>query len=614
MRRLVLLGLLGLGVTACEEEPIGPMCPDLIKNIPAPVPAEQRTFSAPPPALSTRAAALQSDGRQPVMVRFRKPSSRLGAVSSAALSSQREDKVERLGARVKYNWPELDTLALSLSPEEQARLAKDPEVLAIYPDRPVRALGRSALAPVSALLGLSPNPSGSTSEYTWAVQAVQAHKVWDANEDGMLDTGAPTGEGIKVCVIDSGIDPDHPELKLVYGGGKDLVDDDELPFDKDANGKWGGGHGTHVAGTIVAQLGLAGRVNPNDKNVSAGGMVGVSPGATLLVARVLDENGDGTTSDVIEAMKWCQGQGAKIASLSLGSDKDNALEKEAFANAWAAGMLSIAASGNNGESAPPESKIYPAAYENVIAVGAVNAKGEHANFSQGGSHLSLVAPGVGIYSTYIQGRAPYAELQVGGTFYTSSVFDYVPYEEYEGKLIDCGLGTGLRSCPGATCGGFVAYVDRGDIKFSEKVYNVRSQGAYAVIVGNNKPEDDDKLAFTLGEEGAWPPVTAVPTTSVASIRQQVGSSVRVGIKGSDYALSSGTSMATPHVSAVAALVWSARPDLTNAQVRDVLEKSAKDLVIAGDETTVGRDIYFGHGMVQAKAAVDRALALPKSTP
>jgi subtilisin family serine protease len=610
------LGLLGLGVTACEEEPIGPMCPDLIKNIPAPVPAEQRTFSAPPPALSTRSAALKSDGRQPVMVRFRKPSSRLGAVTSAALSSQREDKVERLGARVKYNWPELDTLALSLSPEEQARLAKDPEVLAIYPDRPVRALGRSALLPVSGLLGLSSNPSGSTSEYTWAVQAVQAHKVWDANEDGMLDTDAPTGKGIKVCVIDSGIDPDHPELKAVYAGGKgkDFVDGDEEPFDKDAHGRWGGGHGTHVAGTIVAQLGLAGQVNPNDKNVSAGGMVGVAPGITLLVARVLDEDGDGTTSSVIEAMKWCREQKANIASLSLGSDKENALEKEAFELAWAAGMLSIAASGNNGEAAGPDSKIYPAAYPNVIAVGAVNAKNEHAPFSQGGSHLSLVAPGVGIYSTYIQGQAPYAELQVGGTFYTSSVFDYVPYEEYEGKLIDCGLGVGLRSCPGATCGGFVAYVDRGDIKFSEKVYNVRSQGAYAVVVGNNKPEDDDRLAFTLGEEGAWPPVTAVPTTSVASIRQQVGSTVRVGIKGSDYAVSSGTSMATPHVSAVAALVWSARTGLTNAQVRDVLEKSAKDLVIPGVETTVGRDIYFGHGLVQAKAAVDMALALPTSTP
>ena len=58
---------------------------------------------------------------------------------------------------------------------------------------------------------------------------VQANRVWDANNDGVLDTGAPTGEGIKVCVIDSGMDPQHPELKAAFAGGKDFVDDDDDP-------------------------------------------------------------------------------------------------------------------------------------------------------------------------------------------------------------------------------------------------------------------------------------------------------------------------------------------------------------------------------------------------
>jgi serine protease len=606
MRRLVLLGLLGLGVGACKPEPIEeqepPLCPELVEER---VPS--KALGVTTDALRSGSSALESDGQR-VLVRFRKPSGR--TVSSAAVARQREDKVQRLGARVKYRWPKLDTLALSLSPEAQARLAQDPEVLSIHPDRPVHALGRSALAPVAALLGMAPNPSGSTQEYTWAVQMVQAPQVWDANGDGVLDTGAPTGEGIKVCVIDSGIDPDHPELKLAYGGGKAFIDGDEQPYDRDPEGKWGGGHGTHVAGTIAAQLGSSGRVDPNDRRVNGSGMVGVAPGATLLVARVLDYKGDGNTSDVIAALAWCQEKGAKIASLSLGSPEPSDPEKEAFAAAWSNGLLAIAASGNSGESAPPESKIYPAAYENVVAVGAVDKDELHPGFSQGGEHLGLVAPGVGIYSTFIQGRSPYAELYVGGTFHTSSVLEFAPLKEYEGRLIDCGLGNGLRSCPGAVCEGFVAYVDRGDITFAQKVRNVRSQGAFAVVIGNNDPEDDETLGFTLGGAGVWPPTTAVATTTAPLIRAQVGSNVRVSIKGGDYSFSTGTSMATPHVSGVAALVWSARPDLTNADVRQVLLDSAKDLSDPSDPT-VGKDNLFGYGLVQAKAAVDKALALPR---
>ncbi|HEX8434806.1 S8 family serine peptidase [Archangium sp.] len=613
MRRLVLLGLLGLGVSACQEqEPVeqqeAPLCPEQV--------IEEFSHASPEALRSTSASALRStspsttdaDGRQRVLVRFRKPSA-LSAVAAAALPRQREDKVRQLGARVRSNWPRLNAMALSLSPEERARLARDPEVLSISEDRKVHALGTSALAPVAGLLAGERgalNTTGSAGEYTWAVRQVQADKVWDADGDGVIDPGAFTGAGIKVCVIDSGIDREHAELRAAYGEGKDFIDGDDNPEDKDAKG-WGGGHGTHVAGTIAAQLGSGAQVNPNDGTLSRDGMVGVAPGATLLIARVLDKQGNGDTSAVIDALEWCQERGAKIASLSLGSSKPLDEEREAFDNAWNAGMLTIAASGNAGELATPESKTYPAAYDSVLAVGAVDAKAEHPKFSQGGDHLSLVAPGVNVYSTYPRGQSPFAELQVGGTFFKSSVLDYVSPQAYEGKLVDCGLANGLRSCPGATCEGFVAYVDRGDITFADKVKNVRSQGARAVIIGNNDPEDDEDLGFTLGSPLKWPAVAAVASTTVPSIRAQFGSHVSLSVKGSDYALSTGTSMATPHVAGVAALVWSARPNLTNAQVRGILERTAKDLTdVAVPESGPGKDIAFGWGLVQAKAAVDEA--------
>jgi subtilisin family serine protease len=103
-------------------------------------------------------------------------------------------------------------------------------------------------------------------------------------------------------------------------------------------------------------------------------------------------------------------------------------------------------------------------------------------------------------------------------------------------------------------------------------------------------------------------VAAVRTTDVDSLRAKLGSSVHLDVQGYDYATLAGTSMATPHVAGVAALVWSARPSLTNAQVRDLLQRSAKDLVDAGAAgSAVGRDDVFGHGLVQARAAVDLAI-------
>ncbi|WP_338023441.1 S8 family serine peptidase [Archangium primigenium] len=624
MRRLVLLSL--LGVSACvqdpPEEPVQqerPLCPDLVV----------RDASADPSALAHRATArmdlppgapaaeLSSEtpaasGAQPVIVRFR---SQAGSVRSAALARAREDKLEALGGRVKYHWPALDTLALSLTPEAQARLAADPDVLSVSPDRVVRALDLGTGARVLPL-ATTPSTQGSTSEYTYGVKMTQASDVWDPDGEGVLKPGAPTGAGIRVCVIDSGMDVNHPELRAAYVAGKDFIDGDDLPEDKDKDGNWGGGHGTHVAGTIVAQLGLHGAVNPNDATLSPQGVVGVAPGAELYVARVLDTSGGGRTSDVMAAVTWCnETVHAHIASLSLGAPDKNAAEEAIFNKALSDGMLSFAASGNGGETATESSRSYPAAYDSVIAVGAVDSKREHPRFSQGGPHLALVAPGVSVYSTYPRGHAPYANLHAGDTFYNSSVFDFVPFESYEGTLVDCGLGGSLRSCAenaSATCEGFVAYVDRGgDIRFTDKVKNVRSQGARAVIVGNHNPEDDATLSFTLGSPATWPPVTAIPTTLVPTFKSlaSAGAKVRVGIQGADYSTSTGTSMATPHAAGVAALVWSANPALTAAQVREVLEKTALHL----DDPAApapGRNNLFGHGLVQAKKAVDAARSLP----
>jgi subtilisin family serine protease len=155
-------------------------------------------------------------------------------------------------------------------------------------------------------------------------------------------------------------------------------------------------------------------------------------------------------------------------------------------------------------------------------------------------------------------------------------------------------------------------VDRGGLDaegngltFAKKVTFMRRAGAKAVIIGNNKPEETiDDLTFTLTEDGTWVPTASVLYSDGSILKGLKSQSATVKLVGADYARLSGTSMATPHVSGVAALVWSARPSLTASQVRQVLQDSAKDL------GTPGRDNTYGYGLVQAKAALDRLATIP----
>jgi subtilisin family serine protease len=597
MKRWVWLGLAGL-LAACKEEELPP------EPGPGPVVTPDCTSASgqelPTDALSPLAMALDAeepealDGRQPYLIRYNRTLS-----SQAARVA--EDVVTRAGGQVTARWARLGAVAARLTPEQRAALARDPDVLTLEPDRPVRAFGRQG--PVST--------TGSVGEYTEGLQLVQAPDVWDSNpKDGILDTGAPNGTGIKVCVIDSGWDNRHPELAAAYAGGKDFVDDDDEPLDFEKNTeKWGGGHGTHTAATIVAQLGAHGTVGPGDE---PNGVAGVAPGVELYVARVLNTRGNGSTSDIISALEWCQQQGVKIVSLSLGSPDPSTTEEAAFRAASLAGMLPIAATGNSGTGIPETEPgvAYPAAYDGVLAVGAVDFKSERASFSQVGPQVALMAPGVGVLSASILGADTFSQVEVDGRTFESRSLEYSPVGEYTGKMLTCGLGDSIRACgQEATCAGFVAYVDRGGLDsegngltFAKKVTYMRRAGAKAVIVGNNVPEDGS--GFTLGSEGTWVPTAHVSQVDGATLKGLKGRDAKVKLVGVDYARLSGTSMATPHVSGVAALVWSARPSLTAAQVRKVLEDSAKDL------GATGRDPIYGHGLVQANAAIDLLRTLP----
>lgn len=188
------------------------------------------------------------------------------------------------------------------------------------------------------------------------------------------------GTGVKVAIIDTGIDYTHTDLDGNYKGGYNFVGGNADP--KDDNG-----HGTHVAGTVAAE----------DNGI---GVIGVAPEASLYAVKVLDSTGSGTFSNVIAGIDWSVNNGMQVISMSLGADSGSTSLKNAVDNAYNAGVVIVAAAGNDGNAAGTTDTVdYPARYDSVIAVAATDSSNMRASFSSTGPAVEVSAPGVSVYST-----------------------------------------------------------------------------------------------------------------------------------------------------------------------------------------------------------------------
>ncbi len=186
-----------------------------------------------------------------------------------------------------------------------------------------------------------------------------------------------TGAGVKVAVFDTGIDGAHEDLHVV--GGVNTINDE--PYDTDLES-----HGTHVAGIIAALH--------NDV-----GVLGVAPHVDLYSVIVLDEEGIGSTSNLIEGIMWSIDNNIAIINMSLGSDNNSTALENAINEAYDIGIVLIAAAGNHGEDGGNDTMTYPAKYASVIAVGAMATDDTLAPYSSYGPDLDLLAPGSAIRST-----------------------------------------------------------------------------------------------------------------------------------------------------------------------------------------------------------------------
>lgn len=294
--------------------------------------------------------------------------------SSRSVSSERNNLVIKHGGNIRKNLGPLNALAVTVSNNAEnfiKKLNNSPIVEYIEKDEKVYAVGE-----------LIPNDINYDKQ--WNLKMTALNYGW------IEETGS---SNIRIAVIDTGIDEDHPDLanRINLEDSYNFVDDNYNIADID-------GHGTHVAGTAAA-------VTDNSK-----GIAGVSWKGKIIAIKALDDTGNGSISNIVEAILYAAGlsdnpkriDAVDIINMSLGSFSGSITLENVIKKAAEAGVIMVAAAGNNGSGLD-----YPAAYEEVISVAAVDSSGNIASFSNDGSTMDLAAPGQSILSTVPEAEYAY---------------------------------------------------------------------------------------------------------------------------------------------------------------------------------------------------------------
>ncbi|MEW1888451.1 S8 family serine peptidase [Streptomyces sp. NPDC085659] len=367
-----------------------------------------------------------------------------------------------------------DGVSLRLPGDRVAELLDNDEVTAVWPDTTVKALDRPA-----------PADGGGTSG------AAQ-------DDDGVarLHAEGITGKGVKVGIIDTGIDYHHPDLKAAYRGGYDFVDDDADPMETTyADWKASGQaetnqgsayyteHGTHVAGIV------AGRGDTSKERAAHG----VAPGASVYAYRVLGPYGSGRTSDIMAAMDRAADDCMDVVNMSLGAAVNDPMSPQAIAadNLVLAGITTVIAAGNSGPA--PNTLGTPGAAALPLTVGAHDEP------------MTLPEYRIAVGTTSATGRLlarPFGDALPGLTSGTYPVAD---------------VGTGTAAgYSGKDVKGRAVLVKRGGITLDEKVRRAAAQGAVAVLLVNDNA-DEGHIPNYLGESPGYVPAFSLTAAEGAAL-------------------------------------------------------------------------------------------------
>jgi len=418
----------------------------------------------------------------------------------------------------------------------------------------------------------------------WGLAKIAAEQAWE------ITTGKTD---VIVAVIDTGVDYNHVDLKdniwvneAEFNGVEGADDDGNLYLDDvrgwdfagahqtsesatvaDSNPMDADGHGTHVSG-IIAAMGNSGL-----------GISGVNWRVRIMPLKVQSDDGNiFPTFAVIAALDYARKKGAKIVNCSFGGGAYDAEELAALTELKNYGVLAVCAAGNSTQN-NDSTRHYPSGYnlDNIIAVAAGDSSDALASFSNyGATTVDLMAPGKEIYSTILEGTETTAKVSVGGS-------DPVEYAalglHYAGQTGESGISATAYDCgqgytdqfPAAVSGN-IALIQRGTLTFAVKVANAQAAGAIGAVIYNNVVDDFDTYGGTLGSAGAWLPAVSV-TKAIGEALVALGTpslTITNEPLTAPYGKMSGTSMAAPHVTGVAALLRAQCPDLTYTEIRSAL--------------------------------------------
>ena len=299
----------------------------------------------------TDASSAFAGATMRVVVGF-EPGSEAQAITSSLLSGAKDPQRAKAGGFcVVHAPPGTDLTAFA------HELSTQPGVQYAEPDGIVSA-------------SMASNDPGFPSQ--WGMSKIGAPMAWDTAR----------GSSVKVAVVDSGVDLDHPDLvgRLDTDNDYDFVNSDSTAQDDQ-------GHGTHVAGIIGATLnnGL--------------GVAGVANQCTILPVKVLGAGNWGWSSDVADGIRWAADNGAEVINLSLGSASDDSVQDAAVQYAVSRDCVVVASAGNDASYGV----LYPAADDNVVGVGSTTTSDTLSDFSNYGPEVDIAAPGSAVYSTTYDG-------------------------------------------------------------------------------------------------------------------------------------------------------------------------------------------------------------------
>lgn len=360
----------------------------------------------------------------------------------------------------------------------------------------------------------------------WGVQAIQA------------DLLEPGPHNVTICVVDTGVAADHPDLPTDRISGQDRSDGNR-------RWKWNvdrAGHGTHVAGTIAA-------VANNEKGVIGVGSSGGGSGQTLhlFAVRALGDDGSGFESDIWMALQQCIQAGADVVNLSLGSTIQSEFARELYEEAVEThGMVLVAAAGNSGDA----TQYFPAFHPSVISVGATTEAGDRVFNSVVNDQIELMAPGLNILST---STAQYS-LQTSTFGYPAERIVGTPDVAVTGPLALCEYEKG--KCNDVEEGGICLYGASNEDMANENtsmrqvLQGCKESGGVGAVFFNPDRGNIERLYI----QGGGIPAIAIDRGSGSALMIELDEAgdefqyVTIGDQGGDkveftYTLKSGTSMA-----------------------------------------------------------------------